>query len=102
MNRQAVAQELVRVAREVLGTIPHYGIENLPEGVPQPPHADRNNIGKIIVEGIKSGRVRNEHDASREIVKFERDYGYRDTPEGADILHWFKTHQDKLLTLGHN
>jgi hypothetical protein len=98
--KHAMVSRRATIAKEFMAGIPRYGIENLPEGVPQPPHAERNNVSKIIVEKIEAGRIRNEYDVIEEIKNFEKDYGLRDTPEGNDIWNWFKKHQAKLLAMG--
>ena len=98
--KHAMVSRRAKIAKELAASVPRFGIENLPEGVPQPPHAERNNISKIIVEKIETGHIRNEHGVIEEIKNFEKDYGLRDTPEGKDIWNWFKKHQAKLLAMG--
>lgn len=97
MNRQAVANELVRIAKSLVGE-EHL---DLPAGVPQPPHHDeQEDLAGLLYDGIMDGEIKNGRDAADIAREYRKINGLRENdPKVWANWQWFHKYQDKLLAM---
>ena len=97
MNKVAVTNELIRIAKFLAGA----ERLDLPDGVPQPPyHDEQEDLAGLLYDGIMDGEIKNEHDAATIAKIYRRHMGLRENDYKVKAnWQWFLKNQVKLLAM---